>query len=114
MRDLPVYQDLYKNSSGPDELNRQSDGLERLAYSLKEVAEMLGISEGHLRNENRRGKLVLVHSGRLTRILAEDLQRYLAGLPRKTGNVRTNRSARTKRSINRKNTSEERKRYEDL
>jgi hypothetical protein len=56
--------------------------LERVAYTLKEVAKMVGVSESHLRNEHRRGKLVLVHSARCTRILAEDLHEYLKGLRR--------------------------------
>lgn len=54
----------------------------RLAYSLKEAAEMIGVSQGHLRNEHRRGKLVFVHSGRCTRILTADLNKYLTGLKR--------------------------------
>jgi excisionase family DNA binding protein len=63
-------------------LNEQDSKCERMAYSLKEAAEMLGVSQGHLRNENRRGLLVLVHTGRCTRILSEDLKRYLVGLKR--------------------------------
>jgi len=53
---------------------------ERLAYSLKEAAELIGVSEGHLRNEQRRGRLQFIHSGRCTRILAAELIRYLTQL----------------------------------
>lgn len=58
------------------------EGAGRLAYTVKQVAEMLGVSEGHLRNQHRRGALVFVHIGRSTRILAADLKKYLAGLHR--------------------------------
>lgn len=51
---------------------------ERLAYSLKEVAAMLGVSQGHLRHEQRRSKLEFFHSGRRTLILASELRRYIA------------------------------------
>ncbi len=57
-------------------------GLTRLAYSLKEAAEMMGVSQGHLRNEHRRGKLILIHTGRCARVLAADLNEYLMTLRR--------------------------------
>ena len=56
-------------------------GIERLGYSLREVAEMLGVSQGHLRNEHRRGKLKFSKSSDRTLILATELQRYLRELP---------------------------------
>jgi len=59
----------------------ESNFPERLAYSLKEVAEMLGVSQGHLRNEHKRGKLKFSKSSDRTLILATELQRYLSELP---------------------------------
>jgi hypothetical protein len=65
----------------PGEFRECSHDTERLAYSLKEVTEMLGVSEGHLRNENRRQKLRFTKSASRTLILATELQRYLRELP---------------------------------
>ncbi len=55
----------------------------KLAYSLDESANMLGVSKGHIRNEHVRGKLQLIKSGRRTLILAEELKRYLKELSEK-------------------------------
>jgi len=49
----------------------------KLAYSLNEAGQLIGVSTGHLRNENQRGKLRFVKSGRRTLIMDEDLRRYL-------------------------------------
>ncbi len=49
----------------------------RMAYSIKEVAEMLGVCTGHLRNENGRGKLRFVKSNRRILILDSELRRYI-------------------------------------
>jgi len=62
-------------------LKQENSKCERLAYSLKEVAEMLGLSEGHLRNEHKRGKLKFSKSSDRTLILATELHRYLTELP---------------------------------
>lgn len=51
----------------------------KIAYSIKEVAQLIGVSPGHLRNENLRGKLRFVKSGRRILIIDEDLQTYLRG-----------------------------------
>lgn len=52
-------------------------GNSRLAWSLREAAEALGVSERFLRNEIRRGKLVAIKRGRRVLVLAETLDRYL-------------------------------------
>ena len=49
----------------------------RLAYSLRETSLFLGVSQGHLRNENKRGKLRFFKSGRRTLVLMTDLEDYL-------------------------------------
>ena len=51
---------------------------DKKAYSLKRASELLDVSVGHLRNENKRGKLKFVHLGRRTLITDEELNRYLA------------------------------------
>lgn len=59
--------------------------VEKIAHSLDEVAEMTGLSKGHLRNENKRGKLQFTRSGRRILITDEEIKRYLAaGSPRGT------------------------------
>ena len=60
--------------------NKQEWSLQKLAYSLEEVAQMLGVSKGHLRNENIRGKLNFLKSGRRTLITVTEIHRYLAEL----------------------------------
>ena len=61
-------------------MQQQTTGeVTKLAYSLDEVARMLGVSKGHLRNENIRGKLNLLKSGRRTLITEAEIRRYLAG-----------------------------------
>jgi excisionase family DNA binding protein len=54
--------------------------LTRLAYSLDEAAEMVGVSKGHLRNEHKRGNLKFMKSGRRTLVLVSEIRRYLAEL----------------------------------
>lgn len=49
----------------------------RLAWSLREAAEALGVSERFLRNEIRRGRLGAIKRGRRVLIRAETLDRYL-------------------------------------
>lgn len=51
--------------------------VERIAYSRKEAAAMLGCSEGHIINEIRRKKLRAAKSGTKVLILASELNRYL-------------------------------------
>jgi excisionase family DNA binding protein len=51
---------------------------ERLAYSMPEVAAMIGVSFGHIRNEVRRGKLKSFRSGRRLLISRGALESYLA------------------------------------
>ncbi len=60
--------------------NKMEKDISKLAYSLEEAAQMLGVSKGHLRNENIRGKLQLLKSGRRTLITATEIQRYIAEL----------------------------------
>ena len=52
-------------------------GLKKLAYSLKEAADLIGVTAQHLRNEQRRGKLQFVKSGRRVLIMETDLRSYL-------------------------------------
>jgi hypothetical protein len=69
-----------------DERNNRyakKEGLKKVAYSLDEASAMTGLSKGHLRNENKRGKLELLKSSRRTLILASELNRYLSELKRK-------------------------------
>ncbi len=69
-------------------MKHQTTGeISKLAYSLEEVARMLGVSKGHLRNENTRGKLNLLKSGRRTLITATEISRYLAELEEGEKNV---------------------------
>ena len=49
----------------------------RLAFSLGEVAEQLGVSVGFLRLEVCRGRLRTVHLGRRVLIREEEVRRYL-------------------------------------
>jgi excisionase family DNA binding protein len=51
----------------------------KIAYSIKEVAQLIGVSKGHLRNENQRGKLRFIKSGKRILITGEDLHTYLQG-----------------------------------
>jgi excisionase family DNA binding protein len=55
-------------------------GAEKIAHSLADAAQLLGVSSGHLRNEHRRGKLRLVKSGRRTLLMDAELRRYLEAL----------------------------------
>jgi excisionase family DNA binding protein len=49
----------------------------KLAYSLNEVGELIGVTTQHLRNENKRGKIRFVRSGRRILVTSEELSRYL-------------------------------------
>ncbi len=51
--------------------------LKKMTYSIAELAEMLGVSAGHLRNENNRGKLQFIRSGRRILIKDSEVRRYL-------------------------------------
>jgi hypothetical protein len=53
-------------------------GDERLAWRLFQLASMLGVSVGFLRNEIRRGALVASKCSRAVIVLETDLQAYLA------------------------------------
>jgi excisionase family DNA binding protein len=54
---------------------------QKMAYSIEEVAALLGVSRGHLRNENARGKLRFTRSGRRVLISRTELDRYLNTQP---------------------------------
>jgi excisionase family DNA binding protein len=49
----------------------------RLAWSLREAAEAIGVSERFLRNEIRRGRLGAIKRGRRVLIRSDTLDRYL-------------------------------------
>jgi excisionase family DNA binding protein len=57
-----------------------NSGTPKLAYSLEEAADLIGVSKGHLRNESERGKLQLVKSGRRTLVLHAEICRYIDDL----------------------------------
>lgn len=52
----------------------------KFAYSLAEISVLTSLSKSHLRNENKRGKLRFLKSGRRTLVTYAELARYLAGL----------------------------------
>lgn len=60
--------------------NKEKIEIEKIAFSLEEASEMLGVSKGHLRNENTRGKLKLLRSGRRILIKSSEIERYLESL----------------------------------
>ena len=51
--------------------------VERLTYSLPEVARKLGVSAAFLRLEAARHKLMLTRLGRRALVRAEEVERYL-------------------------------------
>ena len=51
---------------------------ERVAWSLREIANATGLSLGFLRNEVRRGVLRVKRFGRRVLVLDEDLKVYLS------------------------------------
>jgi excisionase family DNA binding protein len=57
------------------------EGLPRLAFSRKEVAQLIGCSPGHVNNEIARGHLKASHSGKLVKISLQELLRYLQPSP---------------------------------
>jgi excisionase family DNA binding protein len=50
---------------------------QRVAWSIAEIAEATGLSEGYLRNEVKRGALPIKKFGRRVLVLEEDLKSYL-------------------------------------
>lgn len=50
---------------------------QRVAWSIAEIAEATGLSEGYLRNEVKRGALPVKKFGRRILVLEEDLKSYL-------------------------------------
>jgi imidazoleglycerol phosphate dehydratase HisB len=55
----------------------------KVAWSLAEISEAVGLSLGYLRNEVRAERLRVKHFGRRVVVLDEDLRRFLAeGSPR--------------------------------
>lgn len=63
------------------ELNTESQT--RKAFSLAEIAQSTGLSQGYLRNEVRAKRLPIRKFGRRVVVLASDLQRFLdKGSPR--------------------------------
>jgi excisionase family DNA binding protein len=55
--------------------------LQKLAYSIKEVRELVGTSRSMIYREIGEGKLRAVKRGRRTLILATDLQDWIGGWP---------------------------------
>lgn len=55
--------------------------LKKAGYSIREVAEMFGVSPNHIRNEVARNKgLKIVKLGRRSAILAESILEYCSNL----------------------------------
>jgi len=51
---------------------------QRIAWSLAEISEATGLSEGYLRNEVKRGALPIKKFGRRVLVLESDLDKYLS------------------------------------
>jgi excisionase family DNA binding protein len=51
----------------------------RIALSLQEVAESIGVSVPFLRLEIQRGKLKAAHAGRRVLVRRDEIDRYLEG-----------------------------------
>lgn len=50
---------------------------EKLAFSIKEMSNLTGLSQGFLRNEILNRRLTISRFGRRVLILREDLEKYL-------------------------------------
>lgn len=57
--------------------NKTNLGLKKMAYSLHEAAILISCSVGHLRNEQQRGRISFVKSGRRILVTANSLEKYL-------------------------------------
>lgn len=70
--------------------------VERIGYSIKELAEMSGLSEGFWKKRIADGDVKATKFGRRTLILAKEFNRYVASLKeaKETGN-----SAETKTNL---------------
>jgi excisionase family DNA binding protein len=55
--------------------------MEQLALTISEAAKAGGPKRAKLYDEIAKGRLSAIKMGRSTRILVDDLKRYLAGLP---------------------------------
>lgn len=54
----------------------------RLVYSIPEVARLLGVCRNTVYSHMKNGGLPAIKIGGATRVLAEDLQKYLASRPK--------------------------------
>jgi excisionase family DNA binding protein len=59
-------------------MSQQAD-VERVALSMREAAQAIGVSERTIWNAIRNGKLKASKLGRLVRIRPTDLERFVAG-----------------------------------
>lgn len=57
---------------------RKDETIERLAFGLGEVAQMLGVSASFMRLEVARGRLGVFRLGKRTLVSREVLERYLS------------------------------------
>lgn len=55
---------------------------DRIAYSVEELADALGLSKGFVWNEIRSSKLPAVSFGRRVLVLREDLDKYIKAQPK--------------------------------
>lgn len=60
---------------------RNPGPIDRLAYSISEASEAVGLSKDKIRDEIRSGRLRARKCGRRTILTREDMSRWLAGLP---------------------------------
>lgn len=81
-RRVPVGKSFVRKGDNEMELNTTSQ-TRRVAWSLAEISESTGLSQGYLRNEVRAKRLPIRKFGRRVVVLASDLQRFLdEGSPR--------------------------------
>lgn len=58
---------------------RPQDDVERLALSMREAAQAIGVSERTIFNAIKAGRLKACRVGRLVRIRPADLERFVGG-----------------------------------
>lgn len=78
---MPIGKSFVRRDDNKMESHRETPA--RKAFSLAEIAESTGLSQGYLRNEIRAKRLPIRKFGRRVVVLASDLQRFLdEGSPR--------------------------------
>jgi excisionase family DNA binding protein len=62
-----------------------SDGKQKLAYSIKEVQQLVGVGRTSIFKAIKEQKLRIAKCGSRSLVLSSDLQEWLASLPRQRG-----------------------------